>query len=66
MNRHLAFESFPICHSGLDPESSIFNTFWMPVFTGMTTLIALFAIVTQSLRRYDTVKKNFSKLQGIC
>ena len=28
---------------------------WMPVFTGMTTLIALFAIATQSLRRHDII-----------
>jgi hypothetical protein len=26
-------------HSGLDPESSLFS--WIPVFTGMTTLIII-------------------------
>ncbi len=31
-----------------DTESSIISKFWMPVFTGMTTLMALFAITTQS------------------
>ena len=24
------------CHSGLDPESSRFNIFWIPAFAGMT------------------------------
>ena len=24
------------CHSGLDPESSTFNIFWIPAFAGMT------------------------------
>jgi len=27
------------CHSGLDPESSLFR--WIPVFMGMTTLIII-------------------------
>jgi hypothetical protein len=31
-----------------DTESSNFSMFWMPVFTGMTVLIALSAIATQS------------------
>ena len=31
------------------PESSIFSNFWMPAFAGMTVLIALSAIETQSL-----------------
>jgi hypothetical protein len=24
------------CHSGLDPESSVFNYFWTPAFAGVT------------------------------
>jgi hypothetical protein len=31
-----------------DTESSIFSKFWMPAFAGMTVLIALSAIMTQS------------------
>jgi len=31
-----------------DTESSIFSKFWMPAFAGMTVLIALSAIATQS------------------
>jgi len=27
---------FLLCHSGLDPESSVFNSFWIPAFAGMT------------------------------
>ena len=24
------------CHSGLDPESTVLNPFWIPAFAGMT------------------------------
>ena len=44
------------CHSvqaKRDTESSIFIKFWMPAFAGMTALMALSAITTQSLRRND-------------
>jgi zinc transporter ZupT len=36
-----------------DTESSNFSNFWMPAFAGMTVFMALSAIATQSLRRYD-------------
>jgi len=26
------------CHSGLDPESSRFDMFWIPAFAGMTII----------------------------
>jgi len=31
-------ENIKLCHSGLDPESSFFNMFWTPIFTGVTEL----------------------------
>jgi hypothetical protein len=34
-------------------ESSIFDQFWIPVFTGMTMLITLSVITTQFLSRND-------------
>jgi len=33
------------CHSGLDPESSYFNMFWIPAFAGMT----IFGLFTRPL-----------------
>jgi hypothetical protein len=49
-----------------DTGSSIFYNFWMPVFTGMTVLMILSAIATQSLRTMkgihdgnDTIKYIF-------
>jgi hypothetical protein len=35
----LCQRSFYFDHSGLDPESSLFN--WIPAFAGMTTLIII-------------------------
>jgi len=46
--------NYHFCHSvqaKRDTESSIFSKFWMPAFAGMTVLIALSTIATQSLRR---------------
>jgi len=46
---------------GLDPgESSIFSKFWMPAFAGMTVLMALSAIMTQSLDPESMVRQSLS------
>ena len=29
------------CHSGLDPESSIFKKFWTPAFAGVTAVLTI-------------------------
>jgi hypothetical protein len=42
-----------------DTESSIFINFWMPVFTGMTNLIALFAIATKSRKPESSIINGF-------
>jgi len=44
----------PFCHpvqAKRDTESSIFSQFWMPACAGMTALMVLSAIATQSLER---------------
>jgi hypothetical protein len=43
-----------------ETESSIFNNFWMPVFTGMTVLMVLSAITTQS-RRPESSQESYGR-----
>jgi hypothetical protein len=48
--------NYHFCHSvqaKRDTESSNLSKFWIPAYAGMTILIALSAIMTQSLRGND-------------
>ena len=60
------------CHSGQakrDPESGIISKFWIPACAGMTTLMVISGITTQSLRGNDkkwkiaTVRKTLLAMQ---
>jgi len=37
-----------VCHSGLDPESSIFSQFWIPAFAGMTALETFYETIKET------------------